>query len=75
MQSVKADGSWGEWIETSIIDALKTITAFDENGQLHQDYVLRIHIIEFFHMKYYAYTVSSGTTLTVIRCIRRSYPE
>ena len=75
MQSVKADGSWGEWIETSIIDALKTITAFDENGQLYQDYVLRIYIIEFFHMKYYAYTVSSGTPLTVIRCIRRSYPE
>lgn len=75
MQSVKADGSWGEWIETSIIDALKTITAFDENGQLHQDYVLRIYIIEFFHMKYYVYTVSSGTPLTVIRCIRRSYPE
>ena len=75
MQSVKADGSWGEWIETSIIDALETITAFDENGQLHQDYVLRIHIIEFFHMKYYVYTVSSGTPLTVIRCIRRSYPE
>ena len=48
MQSVKADGSWGEWIETSIIDALEKITAFDENGQLHQDYVLRIHIIEFF---------------------------
>lgn len=75
MQSVKADGSWGEWIETSIIDALKTITAFVENGQLHQDYVLRIHIIEFFHMKYYVYTVSSGTPSTVIRCIRRSYPE
>ena len=72
---MKADGSWGEWIETSIIDALKTITAFDENGQLHQDYVLRIYIIEFFHMKYYVYTVSSGTPLTVIRCIRRSYPE
>ena len=72
---MKADGSWGEWIETSIIDALETITAFDENGQLHQDYVLRIHIIEFFHMKYYVYTVSSGTPLTVIRCIRRSYPE
>ena len=46
-----------------------------ESGQLHQDYVLRIHIIEFFHMKYYVYTVSSGTPLTVIRCIRRSYPE
>ena len=72
---MKADGSWGEWIETSIIDALETITAFDENGQLHQDYVLRIYIIEFFHMKYYVYTVSSGTPLTVIRCIRRSYPE